>query len=178
MTATSRDVWEYMTPIRGYFGRTNTEKLYEYAMQSPGVIAEIGIEQGRSASVLMFAARHTGAEVLLVDYWKENVEAVSDRFCADFPDVKLSFCQFPSVEAAKLVSPDTEFSLIHIDADHCGDAPEKDCIAWLPKVKAGGIACFHDYGGNFEAVKPAVDKHTAGWEDLGVWDGLAIRRKP
>ncbi len=76
--------------------------------------------------------------------------------------------------------------MVHIDAHH-GDGngvcdPESgpfiDCAAWLPRLKHGGVACFHDVGSTFPAVDAALAEYTAGWEDLGTWDGLAIRRKP
>lgn len=180
------EVWEYVDKIPGSFTRLNAEKLYECALRSDGQMVEVGVDQGRSASVLMFAARHTGASIFLVDSWRSllaaNERKVADRFGADFRGVKWSICNAPSIEAAALVNGHIQFSLIHIDADHYDDAPGEDCEAWLPKLKAGGFACFHDYGRTcgepFVAVDEAVNKYTAGWEDLGTWECLGIRRKP
>jgi hypothetical protein len=76
------------------------------------------------------------------------------------------------------ILPGVVFDLIHIDANHYDDNPANDCEDWLPHLLPGGVACFHDYQSTFPAVTEAVDKYTAGWIDLGVWDGLAIRRKP
>lgn len=125
----------------------------------------------------MAAARLTGAEVVLVDSWESvlidnmaKVQKLADRF-----DGHVTIINAKSVDAAHLVSG--PIGLIHIDANHYDDNPGNDCEAWLPKLVSGGVVCFHDYG-SFPAVTAAVDKHTAGWEDLGVWDSLAIRRKP
>jgi len=173
------EVWNYANAIPGWFTRSSVEELYGFALTCEGTMVEVGVNQGRSASVLLLAARHTGSRVILIDSWEsvliENLEKVRSRFAVDFPDVPWRIINLPSVEAAELV--DGPLSLVHIDANHYDEHPSDDCAAWLPKLSSGGIACFHDYGSTFEAVTPAVDKHTAGWGDLGVWDGLAIRRK-
>jgi hypothetical protein len=58
-TLLSDDVWARTDKIPGSFTRLNAEKLYEYASQVPvgGAIVEIGVDQGRSASVLLAATR-------------------------------------------------------------------------------------------------------------------------
>ena len=190
---TEEEIWDYVNRIPGSFGRLNVQKLYEYAIQSPGMVAEVGVDQGRSATVLLLAARETGAHVLLVDLWPsvlgENRIKVSNRLQEEFPDVSWSICHAESVVASTLISPAVSFSLIHIDANHYDDGPARDCATWLPKLRAGGVACFHDYGvgiggggggdmNMFQAVDDAVNDYCAGWEDLGAWEGLGIRRKP
>ena len=176
MILTPEELWKNINKVHGWFSRVNADKLYEYALQSSGTIAEIGISSGRSATALLLAARHTGSKVILVDNWQEHFDTVSEILKTEFPDVSSEIHFLSSVEASKEI--DNTFSLIHIDANHCGDGPEQDCVAWLPKLQSGGIACFHDYGANFEAVTQAVDKYTAGWGNLGDWESLAIRRKP
>jgi predicted O-methyltransferase YrrM len=183
MILSEEEVWEQVNRIPGSFSRLNVEKFYHYALESPGIMAEVGVDQGRSATVLLLAARHTGATVILVDAWPsvlfENMAKVQSRLTAEFADVNWMIYNLYSVEAAKIVN--ASLSFVHIDANHYDEEPAKDCAVWLPKLKSGGIACFHDYqaGHNmFPAVDVAVDKHTAGWEDLGAWEGLGIRRKP
>jgi predicted O-methyltransferase YrrM len=176
MILTPEELWNYVNKVPGWFSRLNAEKLYEYALQSPGVVAEIGISSGRSATVLLLAARHTGARVILVDNWKEHFDTVDKLIDKNFYEVSSELHYLSSIDAAQKI--DDTLSLIHIDANHCGEGPEQDCIAWLPKLSSGGIACFHDYGSNFDAVTQAVDKYTEGWGNLGDWESLAIRRKP
>lgn len=167
------EVWHYTNSIPGWFTQTNAAKLYEHALQCCGVMVEVGIQEGRSASVLLYAARQTGSTVILVDYWESNVDQVFNRLRL-FPDVVSVHSK--SVDAARMIRAD--LSLVHIDANHMAPGPEEDCIAWLPKLRSGGIACFHDYGSGYPDVTAAVDKHCAGWQDLGAWEGLGIRRKP
>lgn len=40
---------------------------------------------------------------------------------------------------------DRYFDFVFIDADHREESVKKDILAWLPKVKKGGIIAGHDY---------------------------------
>ena len=53
---------------------------------------------------------------------------------------------------------DEYFDFVFIDADHTYDQVKKDILAWLPKVKSGGIIAGHDYGNKGTGVKRAVDE--------------------
>ena len=175
------DTWPFTDSIPGSFTELNASKLYEYACQTNGIIAEIGVDQGRSASLLFEAANQTGASLILVDSWEsvliDNYYKVA-KLRGLYPSVVTAIWREKSVDAAAQI--DAEIGLIHIDANHYDWNPALDCDCWLPKLKSGGIACFHDYGegSSFPAVTAAVDSRTAEWGDLGVFDGLAIRRKP
>lgn len=186
------EVWAYTDQIPGSFTRLSGEKLYEQALQAlqcPNVMVEVGVDQGRSASVLLFAARQTRAVVVLVDSWPgimvDNLVKVKDRVNRDFSGVNPVIMHKSSVEAGESIGSHP-LDLVHIDAHHgdaegiCdpGQGPASDCEIWLPKLKSGGVACFHDYESTFPAVTEAVNKYTEGWTHLGNWDGLAIRRKP
>lgn len=179
------DVWKFTDKIPGSFTRLSGEMLYSAALQSNGPIVEVGVDQGRSASLLLAAVAGSDQNVILIDSWEsvliENMAKV-EMMALDFPSSIFSVLNMKSVDAAaelKLLPP---IGLIHIDAHHFDDIPDggpsADCIAWLPMVRAGGVACFHDYNSCFPDVNIAVDKYCAGWEDMGDWDGLAIRRKP
>jgi hypothetical protein len=178
------EVWAFTDKIPGSFTQLSAEKLYALALNVPkgGTIAEVGVDQGRSLSVMLQGTVGRKVSFVLVDSWEsvliENqpkVQGLMESFNADY-----FLARVKSTEGATLV--DKPLDLIHIDAYHFDNIPDGgpslDCELWLPKVKSGGVACFHDYNSCFPDVNIAVDKFTAGWEDLGVWDGLAIRRKP
>ncbi len=180
---TFEEVWAFTNNIRGDFTRLSAEKLYAAGLSVPkhGTIAEIGVSYGRSLSVLLQSAIQADALFVLVDTWEngaENLASVKELLRTLQPNCML--LEMKSTAAAKIfVEP---LDLIHIDAYHFDNIPDAgpsmDCELWLPKVKSGGLACFHDYDSCFPDVNIAVDKFTAGWENLGAWDGLAIRRKP
>lgn len=172
--------FEYTDKIPGAFNWLSCKKLFEAAQAcGGGMMVEVGVDQGRSASLLLAAARVTGSEVILVDSWEsclvENLEKVR-RMTMDFPDVRVRILHMRSVIASDAVPGPID--LVHIDANHYDDSPDNDCTIWLSKVRPGGYACFHDFESCFPAVTEAVNKHTAGWEDLGSWESLAVRRKP
>jgi hypothetical protein len=180
------EVWKFTDTVPGSFTRLSAEKLYELGLCVPwgGNVAEIGVDQGRSLSVMLFATLGLSPMFYLVDSWEsvliDNQAKVEDMIKRFEPTPNYAVLQMRSAAAAKLVM--ATLDLIHIDAHHFDDiedgGPSKDCELWLPKVKSGGVACFHDYHSCFPDVTTAVDKCCAGWEDLGDWDGLAIRRKP
>ena len=181
-------VFEFTDRIPGSFTKINVEAYYACALEicrvEPiPVFAEIGVDQGRSASVIAQAIRETqrteDARLILVDSWEsvliDNKERVRQRL--EPFRVHTAILHMKSALAAEEVE-DRSIHMLLIDADHSGDHPGEDCRLWLPKVKPGGIVCCHDYASGFEAVDLAVARWTAGWEDLGNHDGLAIRGKP
>ena len=171
-------VWEETDKIPGSFTKENGYHLFEQALGVPiyGSVIEIGVDQGRSASLLLTAAKIKGFYVSLVDSWEsvlidnyERVKALRSRF----PKVRCSIFHAKSADIVnQLPGP---YDLIHIDANHTAESADEDCRLWLGKVKHKGIACFHDY--DMDGVRKAVDKYTANWEKIGDFDNLAIRRK-
>lgn len=177
------ELWSFTDSIPGSFTKLSAEKLFEYAsrVERNGTIAEIGVDQGRSLSVLLNARRGNPTLFVLVDSWEsvliDNMDKVK-KLLAGTPNYML--LNMTSVDAA--VGWHGHLDMIHIDAHHHDDTdkggPTLDCEWWLPKLKIGGVACFHDYYPSWPDVTAAVDKYCAGWENLGDWDSLAIRRKP
>jgi predicted O-methyltransferase YrrM len=58
--------------------------------------------------------------------------------------------------AAKFENNSIDFCFI--DADHSYEAVKKDILAWLPKIKNGGIISGHDYSHYHPGVIKAVDE--------------------
>lgn len=179
-----RDIWKYTDRIPGSFTQLSGEHYFEQAMACRDTMVEIGVDQGRSASILLAVSRETGVSVILIDNWRsvliDNYDKVRRMCGQDFRGVDVKILHMDSEDGGTELDrlKITDLGLVHIDADHYEAAPATDCEVWLPKLVKGGVACFHDYGATFPAVTEAVDKYTEGWESLGNWDGLAIRRKP
>jgi len=175
------DMYDYTDRIPGSFTRLNAAVLFQYSRRVSGLIVEVGVDQGRSASILLHNAQKNGCWVVLVDSWSgiliENMyKAVN--MTADFPNAKCRVMRQLSVDAAEEEKKSyTEIDLLHIDAHHYKGGVDVDCQAWLPLVRQGGLALFHDYASTFDDVTEAVDQYTEGWKDLGSWDSLAVRRK-
>lgn len=176
------NAWSICDNIPGSFTKTNAKALWNacQAVPAKAFVAEVGVDQGRSASIIM-AASKPGWTVLLVDSWKSvlidnkaKVEAMLKQFPREqFGEARVIHA--PSTWGRQITAP---LWLVHIDANHYDEHPAEDCEAWLPKLVSGGLACFHDYGSGFPAVTEAVDKYTKGWEIVGNFESLAVRRKP
>ncbi len=184
-TLTFEQAFEYTDKIRGAFHEECCKHYFKYAMRVPhgGTMVEVGVHYGRSATLLMQAARELDAKVILVDVWLDPGDAYPffmDMLARDFSDVDVQTIKLLSQDAAPLVAAPIDF--IHIDAyhDYLGGIhhPRNDCSLWLPKLASGGIACIHDYGVEYICVTEAVDEYTRGWEDYGAHESLTIRRKP
>src|SRR3990167_8962847 len=176
-----RAIWWKTESIPGSFTRLNAAKYYERALIVPsdGVIVEVGVDQGRSASILLAIATMTGVKLHLVDSWESILidnKAKVEALIKGFDGVDVTVHHMRSEDAAKIIP--SPIDMVHIDAHHYTPSIELDCESWLPKLKSGGVALFHDYASTFPDVTAAVDKYTESWDDLGAWDSLAIRRKP
>jgi hypothetical protein len=180
---TFEQAWTICESIPGSFTRTNAQALWDACQTLPlsAYVAEVGVDQGRSASIIM-AASKPGWIVALVDAWEsvliDNKLKVQEML-KQFPRTEYGhpwIIHAPSKQAGADVKD--PLHLVHIDANHYGTHPAEDCEVWLPKLVSGGIAAFHDYDSTFTAVKPAVDKYTKGWEVVGNFESLAVRRKP
>lgn len=60
---------------------------------------------------------------------------------------------------------------LFVDTDHHDSTVLAELLGWLPKVPAGGIVAFHDYGNDHlrwcKGVKKAVDAWDwSGWEEM------------
>jgi predicted O-methyltransferase YrrM len=60
-----------------------------------------------------------------------------------------------SSESARFFE-DGSVDFVFIDADHVYDRVKEDILAWLPKVKPGGIIAGHDYNAAHQGVLQAV----------------------
>lgn len=145
-----------------------------------GDAVEIGVKRGRYSEHLL--RRWRGRRLISIDPWAEaapdeyvdraNVEQdVHERYYAE---TRARLARFgprseiwrtTSVEAAARI-PDASLDFVYIDARHDYDSVREDVLAWLPKVRPGGILAGHDYAdgrfvqGDF-GVKRAVDEIAA-----------------
>lgn len=87
-------------------------------------------------------------------------------------DDKIRYIQGDSSNSAKMFK-DESFDIIFIDADHSYTAAKKDILAWLPKVRKGGVLAGHDfnvrYYGVIKAVDEVLDIDNIKIEDDSVW---------
>ena len=94
---------------------------------------------------------------------KDNMEEIFHKRIGNDP--RVSILKGLSWEMAAHVK-DESLGFVFIDADHSYECVKKDILAWMPKVKKGGIICGHDM--NLSGVLQAVNELLPGWEDSKV----------
>lgn len=168
------EVWARSGPIHGHFRIKSAKKMFLYAMRcGPGAeLVEVGSFCGKSASVLGQVAMAHQCHLTLVDNFAMATGAIN--LVANLRRLGITFelMAMPSAQAAPLFT--RPIDLLHIDGGH--DLIEQDCALWLPKLKAGGYAMFHDWGQGHRLIMQTVNA-LKGYGNLGAFDSLAIRRK-
>jgi SAM-dependent methyltransferase len=139
-------------------------------LQDGAHIVEVGSWKGRSAAFMSVEIINSNKNIKFdcVDTWKGSIEHTSydviteeklyDIFLSNIEPVKhiINPIRMTSIEASKLYE-DNSLDFVFIDASHEYEDVKEDILAWLPKVKFGGILAGHDYD-NFEGVNRAVDE--------------------
>ncbi len=113
-------------------------------------------------------------------YRAEEWKSVYNKAMANIAPYKnrVTILQTDSLSASQTID-DESLDFIFIDADHSYDGVCKDIEAWMPKVKPGGYAFFHDYENpnTFTGVKQAIEDKL-GMNVVKVsYDHTAVYRK-
>jgi predicted O-methyltransferase YrrM len=148
-----------MNPIpQGFLLSEDVEFLLELSIGA-SLAVDLGTCAGKSAYVLS----QTAARVITVDLF-ERFESIPNEgsrahYAKVFEDVRHTFdtvktflSQRPNIEVVQAFThehattqSDLSVDLLFIDADHSYKGVKRDFDAWFPKVKNGGVICFHDY---------------------------------
>jgi len=150
----------------------NYQDIYKRIVESVpegGHIVEVGAWKGASTSYLAVEAQHKKLRIDVVDTWSGSDEH------KDMSDIKenslfgtfidnlrpvinlINPIRTDSVSASKMYA-DQSLDAVFIDADHRYESVKADILAWMPKVKNGGILAGHDYILAHSGVIRAVDE--------------------
>ena len=145
----------YWDQLDGMFSRTDIAFYISIVdkFNDPAHFVEVGSFKGKSSSAMAVEICNSGKDIQFdcVDSWSSsggtgpsddetyqcfvnNMKPVSSYYKA----IKL-----PSVEAASLYLNNT-LDFVFLDAGHEYKSIHEDIIAWLPKIKTGGIISGHD----------------------------------
>lgn len=155
--------------------------LFQLAADAPAdaQVVEIGSWMGASTCFLAAGLKGPGAKVFAVDNFKglsmcgEDVawyqrhfrqlgmQSTLEIFRANFAALGLSARAEPVVSdslaaARSLAAKRGTIDLIFIDGDHSYEGCKADIEAWLPFLKPGGVAAFHDFGSRASGVTQAI----------------------
>lgn len=134
-----------------------------------GWIVEVGAWKGASTSYLAVEAQHKKMKIDVVDTWagseehKEMSDIVENSLFGTFIDNlrplinMINPIRSDSISASKMYA-DEFLDAVFIDADHRYESVKADILAWMPKVKNGGILAGHDYCSTHFGVMQAVNE--------------------
>jgi predicted O-methyltransferase YrrM len=128
---------------------------------------EVGCYKGSSSAAMCVEIINSNKDIKFdcIDIWSD--ETVYDEFLKNLNPVKEYFNSYRmhSVEAAEKYE-DNSLDLVCIDASHDYEDVKNDILAWLPKVKVGGILAGDDFlhSGVYQAVKEIFPGYSErGW---------------
>jgi len=127
----------------------------------PGmVVAEIGVWEGDTSIYYLPIIKENQGKFIAVDwfcgntnasgyhaYLPDNADIVYGNLVTNIKNLECSelstIIRGDSVEMAANI-PDASLDICFIDANHSYDGCKRDILAYLSKVKGGGIICSHD----------------------------------
>lgn len=142
---------------------------------------EVGSWKGKSAAYMAVEIVNSGKNIKFdcVDTWEGSIEhtgmqeivdgTLYETFISNISPVKevINPIRMESIKAAALYE-DASLDFVFIDADHTYEGVKQDIIAWLPKLKNGGILAGHDYG--WSSVSQAVNDVLGVYNYADPWD--------
>ncbi len=156
---------QYWKNVQGWF---NYEGFYSKVLdqlKDGDKIVEVGIYKGKSILYLAEGIVNRGIKVRIygVDNFvgestvNETSVDIRNEFLYNIRPLEnlIITLELPSLEAV-LGFDDESLAFVYIDAAHDYDNVKADILAWMPKVKKGGILAGHDY--NHPPVRKAVDE--------------------
>ncbi|KKS77417.1 MAG: Translation elongation factor P [Candidatus Woesebacteria bacterium GW2011_GWC1_42_9] len=145
-------LWEiYGNPmIEGWLSPLEGAALREYAKDR--VCLEIGSYKGRSANYMA----QTAKILYCVDTFKADGQGQNQmQNFTSIKDFLFNIKKFNNIipiiaksSSVALLFASDSLDLVFIDGGHDYDSVISDIDSFFPKVRAGGLICFHDYGPN------------------------------
>lgn len=159
--------------ISGWFDYEHIYKTMVENSTDNAHFVEIGAWLGRSSSFMAVEIHNSGKNIKfdVVDTWEGSIQhkqrnypqlinnTLYSEFLENIKPVKhiINAIKGLSVEVAKKYE-DNSLDFVFIDASHEYEDVRADILAWLPKVKTGGIIGGHDYCDGWAGVKKAVNE--------------------
>lgn len=139
-----------------WFSYPNLYSKVIKTFNSGSKFVEVGSWKGRSSLFMATEIANSGKEIdfYCVDTWEGSIEHKNYTELQDLYSIFLNnmkpvekyyhHLKTPSLKAVNYFD-DQSLDFVFIDASHEYEDVKNDIIAWLPKVKKGGILAGHDY---------------------------------
>ena len=151
------DIFEEVKDVSGWMGVTDCRVVFKYARDVVGNIVEIGSYAGRSTRVLALSSPQS--KVYAIEPFVLNKsEEVKREFRRSIKGLNVQHIEGRSEVVGKQWKE--KIDLLFVDGDHGYNQVKKDIRAFVPHLKSGCYALFHDYttNGDGYGVKEAIDK--------------------
>jgi len=155
-------------PVRTINSLKNLEKMIVYISTLSPVMDMCIVEIGAWVGVSTRLFSQYFINVIAVDAWENGL---GDLGKYDMSEVEKQFdvntkgrknivkIKARSLDAVKTFA-DRSIDAVYIDASRDYQSVKNDIVAWLPKLRAGGFLCGHDYSSTkFPGVVKAVNEH-------------------
>jgi len=136
--------------------------LVERSTSPRPVVIELGSWKGCSSAIIARVLKPRGGQLWCVDTWKGSADVPHHEqakyrnifyvFDANMQESGLADVVHPVMSLTQVAAGmfrDGSADLIFIDADHRYSSVKADIAAYLPKLRAGGILCGHDWDWDF-----------------------------
>lgn len=161
----------------------------------PGMIGfDTGCYTGWTASCVWSVFAANGGHFYCVDWFKGGVNSqIADYQWGQFPAGTVLLQLLKNIEIADALNyvsvvigtswepaallPDRSIDYVYIGGDHRYSGIKRDILAWLPKVRSGGVICGHAFTGDVEmgskewerlCGEPELDYYIDGKMHFGV----------
>lgn len=147
------------------------------------VMLEVGVCHGRTAAVMSYLANNLKGKYYGIDNWA--LESSEEEVVGEL--TRLGLKGKIITADSKEIKWDKPLDVLLIDGGHAEDPVASDCAKFIPWVKPNGLLFMHDWGdpGVREkeenahwAISYYGDMYTKGWEDVGNYGGLQVKRRP
>ncbi len=145
--------------IVGYCGYGYLLERAVAAAPDPAVFVEIGCYLGRSTAYLAVEIANSGKRIEhhCIDPWTDKGVSTYELFMAYTAPVRdrLHIHRAKSPGAASLFAAGS-VDFVFVDGDHDYEGVRADIVAWLPKLKSGGVIAGDDHTAEYPGVRRAV----------------------
>jgi predicted O-methyltransferase YrrM len=179
----------YQIPVLAFVG------LFAYNK----TIVEVGVWHGKTTFALSAFTSNgeVGYEKLYaIDTFQGSEEHQAELQGSSFEEDYRAFLKEKNLNKVEVIKDfstnachrfeDESVDLVFIDASHDYENVKADILAWMPKIKKGGMIMFHDYpeptdpNGGFEDLTKAVNfyvRDSGLFTDFGWFCGIAAAIK-
>lgn len=163
--------------IQSWSNKAERSYLYELAsaaISERGAAADVGVWKGQSAFIVGNICKYRNANLYAIDVFTDENDLVGigkgkgevpisngmnifEQAKANLMFLPVLFIKGSTLEGAKQI-PNGVLDFCFIDADHSYETVKADILAYLPKMKKGGLLCGDDWenGGVAQAVKEVI----------------------